>query len=1170
MMRMDLKRKSNIHKIILACTVLLFFRLPSVFAGAEDQPPVLPLAAPGTWNGLSTVQDSGGECGVLPLTGTEAVFTYPDGQRGWYNKGFRLENDGTRDWRDYFGVALELKLPDDRPVELGVQIKIPKQEARPTFVEATKATIPLRGTGWHAVTLPWSAFDFQQAQPSFLKFAKELRLSARALDGAKNGEALTRNIRLVKGMSVALECAVRGKPAEQGKQAEYGVRVGNCTGERQCVMLDIQRHGWESMAASVEPAMMQLAPGESRECKVRVTVSSRVPPGGRETQTLRAIANGHGESAATLSFVTASALPHPYILQTSEGWKEIREKVKKFAWAREEQEKYVALADKWKVPEVPDASKIVNTTDTMGPYLFATPEEKNLLAAAYSWQLTGKKYYAEKVKLFLMRFSDPKTGYPATFRGCNQGFVQEGHFMQNIAKSHDMILDSGTLNGAEREQVENAFRVFNESVRLELNNGAINNWNVSEIIGVLYASLSMQDLALADRCLEGPSGVVDQMRHGIMDDGWWYECSVSYNIWVATEFSQVAVAMRPWGMDLANAWLPGGYSRNYSLVAWSMQPGLYGMNFDKFGPVTQPCVNLKRMWDALPVFGDYQGTIFGINDTTEKPLYGNGGYEIAYYLYRDPVYAGIIKRGKERDLIYGVGELPETTPDLSDRSAYADNVGVAMLRSKAKEPRERIEAVLHYGTHGGFHGHFDRTNLLALMRYGKSFYNPEMIWYSYAPYMYKFYVQSSMSKNMVVVDQKQQEPVESPRLLFHTGDLFQAAAVETNARWSDPPFGGMIYTDQPAKNLAEKQWLEGRSFPIPPDAQYGEIGPYSDRVLQRRALVVMDDYIVLADYLKAEQKHTFDSLLQIKGFRSLEASEKKMARHDGQMTTDGKSAAQFITDCDWFTAKAPARASFENDGLKLDVISLWPKNQEIMVATAPENMPVNKQIFFKVSGDGKTLAEGRFGAWILGRDTIDVSLEGVKSLALETRVAQSKSPTIFWASARIITTDGRELLLSDLPLAQENSRPAEKGKDYAGGVVKIAGIPYASAVPGQPKDDKKAAMTRVDLTGLKAARFKAVIGGDFPVGDESQMRKTYSIRSQGREARFLTIVEPFEKDSKITSAEAAGPDKLRVKLTDGREQEITLKELDGAGKVEVRVVESRDGKTLREESTSGK
>src|SRR5439155_20323211 len=130
----------------------------------------------------------------------------------------------------------------------------------------------------------------------------------------------------------------------------------------------------------------------------------------------------------------------------------------------------------------------------------------------------------------------------------------------------------------------------------------------------------------------------------------------------------------------------------------------------------------------------------------------------------------------QRSLLYGVPDLPEKTPDVSSLSAYADNAGVAMLRSQTpNRPQSgQIQAALHYGTHGWAHGHFDRTDLLSLMRYGRSFYNPEMIWYGYEPFMYKFYVQSSISKNMVVVDQLMQEPVESDRLLFHTGQMMQA------------------------------------------------------------------------------------------------------------------------------------------------------------------------------------------------------------------------------------------------------------------------------------------------------------------------------------------------------------------------------------------------------------
>ena len=118
--------------------------------------------------------------------------------------------------------------------------------------------------------------------------------------------------------------------------------------------------------------------------------------------------------------------------------------------------------------------------------------------------------------------------------------------------------------------------------------------------------------------------------------------------------------------------------------------------------------------------------MFGVNDSTEnKSSRGSGQpFEIAYYVYRDPAYAAVIKRGGgKRDLLYGVPELPEKTPELFRDSAFADNVGLAMLRSQTPDRpiREQIQAVLHYGTHGWAHGHFDRTDLLSLMRYGRSF-----------------------------------------------------------------------------------------------------------------------------------------------------------------------------------------------------------------------------------------------------------------------------------------------------------------------------------------------------------------------------------------------------------------------------------------------------------------
>ena len=67
-------------------------------------------------------------------------------------------------------------------------------------------------------------------------------------------------------------------------------------------------------------------------------------------------------------------------------------------------------------------------------------------------------------------------------------------------------------------------------------------------------------------------------------------------------------------------------------------------------------------------------------------------------------------------------------------------------------------AALKWGTHGGWHGHFDRISLLALQRYGKDFYGPrtDHFWFGYGSDHYKMWGQASASHNMVIVDQLQQ------------------------------------------------------------------------------------------------------------------------------------------------------------------------------------------------------------------------------------------------------------------------------------------------------------------------------------------------------------------------------------------------------------------------------
>ncbi|MEO7101083.1 MAG: hypothetical protein ABI162_17130 [Luteolibacter sp.] len=1144
------------------------------------------------WHGVTLNGDS-----ATLASGEIASFQYPAGPLGRNKHGFRVYHDGTRDWREFEGLEVNLASEVGREIELEATLLAP-----PGLSANERTSMKIRAKDKDILRLPWTLFNSLAARTSHLKFIQGLELKGRYIDG-KPGFIQLKSVTLVKGAVISLEAEIRGKSAAAGSAVEYDVLVGNTSTTEQSIALSFLKYGWEAMTAEVEPTNFILKSGETKSCKVRVTTAGTIPPGGHEKQVLQASSNG--DASKRIEFITGVIVPSPYLLHTPKRWDEVREKVKIYPWAKEAQDVVVKRADDWKVPEIakPPGN---DPDDTMGPFLFATTNEHDLMSCAISWQLTGNKAHAEKVARFLRRLSDPVNGYPKTFRACNQAQVQEGHFFQHIAMSYDMIRNADVLGDQDCIQLEKTFRLFMETINRLNDGGSINNWNVSEITGAFYCALAMQDLAAADRFFSGPNGICDQLAKGTMDDGWWYECSISYNTWVAREFTQVALAYEPWGVNFKDMRLPASYAPNVLLVpelnGGSPSAGSdpeqmlkpFGMDPNIFGPIRKPWREIRNMWDGLLPFLDWRGVMFGVNDSTENSVVGPrpgvepSPFEVAYYVYRDPAYASVIKRSSTRDLLYGVPELPKDTPEPFRDSAFADNVGLEMLRSQtpARPIREQIQAVLHYGTHGWAHGHYDRTNLLSLMRYGRSFYNPEMVWHGYEPFMYKFYVQTSVAKNMVVVDRKMQKPAPGTNLLFHTGKLMQAAAVEVTAPWGNPPYGGMVYDYVPVKSFAEKTWSEGRFVPVPEKAPgYGNITGYTEPIRQRRVMVVTDDYVVLADDAEGGGIHDFENLFQMKGFLGLEAKDKKLLRHDSQWDKDPVSSAQFVTDCDWYAVTAPAVSRFEmkfgpgadnagtralcsEDGvLKLDVHTLWPLKQEIMFGTTPEDHGLGQRLFYTVRGDGRILNEGKFGAWTLGKGDVDVPIDGVKQLELETRTELKKRPTLFWGHASVVTRDGKEIPLADLSPAFTNIIPTKiVNHDYDGGPVKIQGETQAFSTPAQPENDAQPGLIRIDLSKVDAVRFKASIGSDYPPGPEAQRRKTMSVKAdKGSKARFLTVIEPYENQPIVKSAFATSGDQIRVELADGRVQEIQIHDL--IGKLSIDMIESKNGKEIRREST---
>ncbi|WP_309009040.1 alginate lyase family protein [Pelagicoccus sp. SDUM812005] len=1127
------------------------------------------------WVGIENLDN-----GVATIRSGDSIsFTYENMNRR-YSGLLRPFLGDAADWYDYAGVSFELYLEKDSAAEVSVTFNtdpLDHLELNPS----SSAKVLVNGQGWQKVYLPWALFDVNAGQlGNTLQAVKELKISA---SSAKNKSIKLRKVELLKGEQIALDAEVQGHSAPAGESVQYVFEIGNTTDEVQAVQLLVERVGWESMTASLSTASLKVSPGDVKTVTLDVAIPASLPQGIREKQVVRAVPNGQGSAAETIAFHTAVKVPTPNIVFTAEKWQAVRDKVDNYAWAAEELADLERKVSKWEVP----AGAPVEKHDNRNEYkpIFTKHEGGHLYDCGVAYQLTGKVEYAEKVAKLFRRLISMEDGYPVTLHGGSNSFVGEGVFFQGVGRAYDMVRDSGVFTEEEHRLVEHTFRLYVERTIKGNTRGAISNWNVAELTGAFYCALALQDWSLVDSLLNSHSGLYAQMYHGIMGDGWWYECAVGYNTWVASEFSEIALALEPWGLNLKDRKFQIGTTPHFSLQASRRVGGLHGMEFEKWGSINQNSIGIKDMWDAAIPFLDYRGVIFAVNDAQEAYVTGKP-YELAYYMYGDPEYAAVINRGEKRDLLYGVPELPQVTSEKMTQSAYADNFGAVMLRSQTpnREQREQIQAVLHYGSHGGHHGHFDRLNLISLMRYGRSFYNPEMFWYGYQSYLYKFLVQTSMTKNMVVVDQKQQEPRESFRTFYHEGEMMQATVVESNSRWSHPPYGGMTYGQLGGISFKEKTEMENRSLFIPEDQpEYGLCTDYTEEIMQRRLMVVTDDYVVLADYYDAEQEHTYDWLIHVKGFQGITGDSLEKVRHTGQMNTDPLSAAQFFTDCQWYRADGASRASFETrwgegadnkgarmpnseDGvLKMDVFNAWPLEKEIMIGTAPENFAVNKRFAYTVAADGETLVDDSTGAWVLGAKEIEADLRGKKELVLRSRTEKPRNNTLFWGDARLVLKDGSEVFISSLPARYENVIQPQQGQDYYGGPIKIQGIPMAKSTPAQPKDPKQAGVVTVDLSGMEVVSFKATVGGDFPLGDESQRRKTLAVRSSGKEARYLSVIEPYETESLVESVEAKSANELTVKLKDGRIQVIKFQGLEEGEDIKLSIREYKDGKLIREE-----
>lgn len=1079
--------------------------------------------------------------------------------------------DGGQHWESFYGFRFDVSIPKGRVFEGTITLRTPEREIKSSYRSedsVTSAKFTVVGNGDESIDVPFTAFDHYYPFVETFREIQSIELAGRFQDNQPGRIALAQ-VRVIQAPTIKLYSGSRSRTGGESESVEYTLQVMNCADRTQSVVLSHHPYSKHVMPSKISPSELILKPGETKACQVVVNVTDRVPPGGREKQKIVALANG--SMGDELELITGRKLPHPYLVHTPERWQAVRDKIAKHEWAANTAKHYT------------DHKPRDNRPD-------------NCWRSAVAWQLTRDRKYAALAK----------PGVRANVGG--KDLIQ-------AAEIYDMIYDAGVFSPEEKERIENDFRERMKSISLS----GVANLELQEARCGFTLALVLQDFAWFDYFLNAADGVYDNIAQGIMPDGWWYEGSVNYNIWVSRYICKMALAAEPFGVNMIDHYFTPGYSKEFRRLPEDVEARKRahgGKPFQKFGKHPKPAITLDMLWDSFVDHVAYDGTIFAANDGGELSFSGGEAFEIAYMMYGKPKYASLINHTGARNLLYGLAELPKEIPPLGTRSTYSDGIGFISLRSQTpgRHPRDQIAVSLKYGTHGAYHGHFDRTNFNSLMRHDRSFYQSgHGLWYSYASFMYGFYVQSSLNHNMVVVDSKNQEPVESQRLLFHTGPRMQAAVVESNARWCNPPYTGLQMrrpNRKPGESAVypgeERLRLEDVYMPIPnPEPESASIGEYSEPIQQRRLMVVTDDYVVLADFLRGENDHVYDNLLQIRGFQEITGGNVEPTRHTDQMGTNPLLPDQLVTNCQWFRKDGTSKARFltifddrahlnwrtlrgKKGNLFMDVYSAWPPQCEVMVGTAPEVRGRAGWTEYKILTDGEVAKSHQFSPWVLGRDDIDIPLENCQQLQLQTRnedrrkgggFINGREDGLFWGGGVIETKDGNTITLAQLEASGKlaydgilgkngQGEPTQVGKDYRGGEVVMHGRLFPQAIPAQPRGN---GLITIDLSEIEAVRFKVSIGADYVSGDDplKYQRKVYSSRTHGKSARFLTVIEPFEKDSLVRSVSAVSADELTVQLADGTEQDIRITGFEESGSdIQVVITASRNGEVLYKEETS--
>ncbi len=347
---------------------------------------------------------------------------------------------------------------------------------------------------------------------------------------------------------------------------------------------------------------------------------------------------------------------------------------------------------------------------------------------ALAWQLTGDPTYAQQAVDILTAYADRYESYAIHDKdgGASESgarvlsqTLDEAVWLIPLAWAYDLVLDSGLVDETLREHIEQGLLRPAAAV-IARHDAGTSNWQAWHNAALAAAGRAMEDPRLVARAIYGTHGFFFHMDESVSADGFWYEGSWGYHFYTLSALTYLAELGKRAGVDL-------------------------------FGDE-----RLKSMYVAPLLFAPPDLVLPAFNDSHSFDLRGAGRdrMEVGYAEYGDEAFllALVGTSRPEAALFWGAEDLPGEAPPPVRESLVFPESGYAVLRGgTASDP---WWAALDFGPHGGWHGHYDKLNLVLFARGRMLGLDPGS--HSYSLPLHDSWDRSTVAHNTVVVDESVQ------------------------------------------------------------------------------------------------------------------------------------------------------------------------------------------------------------------------------------------------------------------------------------------------------------------------------------------------------------------------------------------------------------------------------